>query len=71
LTGLNLVAPPSGRILRPEGRDIARLLRLHAAAARFANKQPKLMLNPEVIRAMQQDLIETLVRCLASEGGEM
>ena len=68
LTGLNLVAPPSGRILRPARHDIARLLRLHAAAARFAHKQPKLILDREVIRGLQHDLIEAVVYCLASEG---
>ena len=67
LTGRDLIAPPSGRILRPPRRDIARLLRLHAAAARFAKQQPKLILNPEVMRAMQHDLMEALVSCLGSE----
>jgi len=68
LTGLNLALPPSGRILRPARQDIVRLLRLHAAAARFAHKQPKLILDPEVIRALQHDLVEAVVYCLASEG---
>jgi AraC-like DNA-binding protein len=63
-----LVAPPAGRILKPARRDIAHLLRLHAAAARFAEKQPKLILDPEVIRGMEHDLIEALVRCLTPEG---
>jgi AraC-like DNA-binding protein len=69
LTGVDLVAPPAGRILKPARRDIARLLRLHAAAARFAEKRPKLILDPEVNRGIEHDLIEALVRCLASEGG--
>jgi len=47
--------------------DMAHLLRLHAAAARFAEHQPKLILEPEVIRGMEHDLIEALVGCLASE----
>jgi AraC-like DNA-binding protein len=68
LTGLNLVPPPSGRILRPARHDIAHLLQLHAAVTRLADKQPKLILNPEVIRGMQHDLTEAVVCCLASEG---
>jgi AraC-like DNA-binding protein len=67
LTGVKLVAPPSGRIMRPARRDIARLLRLHAAAVRFVDKHPKLLLDPEVIRGMQHDLLEGLVGCLTSE----
>jgi AraC-like DNA-binding protein len=69
LTGLDLVTPPVGRILKPARRDIAHFLRLHAAAARFAEKQPKLILDPGVIRGMEHDLIEALVHCLAPEGG--
>jgi AraC-like DNA-binding protein len=69
LTGVDLVAPPAGRILKPARRDIAHLLRLHAAAARFAEKQPKLILDPEVTRGIEHDLIEALVRCLTPEGG--
>jgi AraC-like DNA-binding protein len=69
LTGMELVAPIAGRILKPARRDIAHLLRLHTAAARFAEKQPNLILDPDVIRGMEHDLIEALVRCLASEGG--
>lgn len=67
LTGQKLVAPPSGRILRPARPDIARLLRLHAAAVRFVDKHPKLLLDPDVIRGMQHDLLEALVGCLTSE----
>jgi AraC-like DNA-binding protein len=67
LTGVKLVAPPSGRILRPARREIARLLRLHTAAVRFVDKHPKLLLDPEVIRGMQHDLLEALVGCLTSE----
>jgi AraC-like DNA-binding protein len=69
LTGVDLVAPPAGRILKPARRDVAHLLRLHAAAARFAERQPKLILDPDVVRGIEHDLIEALVRCLASEGG--
>ena len=43
LTGVDLVAPSAGRILKPARCDIAHLLRLHAAAVRFAEKQPKLI----------------------------
>jgi len=60
LTGRDLISPPSGRILQLARRDMTRLMRLHAAAARFAERQPKLILSADVIRAMQHDLIEAL-----------
>jgi AraC-like DNA-binding protein len=67
LTGRDLIAPLAGRLLRPARREIARLLGLHAAAARLAKQQSKLIRDPEVMRAMQHDLIEALVSCLTSE----
>ena len=67
LTGLAVVAPPSGRLLRPARPAIRRLLRLCAAAAHFAGQRPTLVLDPEVARSMQHDLIESLVACLAPE----
>jgi AraC-like DNA-binding protein len=67
LTGVKLIASPSGRILRPARREVVRLLRLHIAAVRFVDKHPKLLLDPEVIRGMQHDLLEALVGCLTSD----
>jgi AraC-like DNA-binding protein len=66
LTGLELVAPPLGRILRPSRVDIAHLRHLHAAACRLAEAKPEMLIRPEVARALEQDLIHTLVNCLTS-----
>jgi AraC-like DNA-binding protein len=69
LTGFDLVAPPSARILRPSRPDAARLLSLHAKACRLAETKPEMIAHPEVDRSLEQDLLHTLVNCLASDDG--
>jgi AraC-like DNA-binding protein len=66
LTGFDLVAPPVGRILRPSHIDTSHLLRLHAKACRLAETRPLILDRPEVARAIEQDLLHTLVNCLTS-----
>jgi transcriptional regulator GlxA family with amidase domain len=51
-------------VLRPAKRDAARLRRLHAQACRLAETKPKILAHPEVARAIEQDLLHTLVTCL-------
>jgi transcriptional regulator GlxA family with amidase domain len=51
-------------VLRPAQRDVARLRRLHAQACRLAETKPKMLVHPEVARAIEQDLIHALVTCL-------
>jgi len=59
-----LPAPEEGRVLRPSGRDAARLRRLHAQACRLAETKPKILSHPEVARAIERDLTFALVTCL-------
>ena len=59
-----LTPPAEGRVLRPSSRDAARLRRLHAQACRLAETKSKILAHPEVARAIEQDLIHTLVTCL-------
>lgn len=66
LSGRPLSAPMAARILRPAARDAARLRRLHAQACRLAETRPKVLVHPEVARAIEQDLIHALVTCLAA-----
>jgi AraC-like DNA-binding protein len=67
LAGIDLVAPPVARILRPVRVDAVRLLHLHAQACRLAETKPKMIAHPEVARALEQDLIHTLVNCLTTD----
>jgi AraC-like DNA-binding protein len=64
LSGKPFTLPSAGNLLRPSPRNVARLRRLHAQVCRLAETKPKLLAHTEVARAIEQDLIETLVACL-------
>jgi AraC-like DNA-binding protein len=66
LTGEYFGAPPTGRILRPEPSDWRRLLHLHARIGRVAETQSSKLGHLPVAHAMEQEVIEALVPCLAS-----
>jgi len=67
LMASDLAPPQAGRRLRPSRLAIAYLLRLCAAAARLVERQPGLMRKPEVVRAIEHELFEALIACLARE----
>ncbi len=56
-----------GQVLRPSPRDAARLRRLHAQACRLAETNARMLAHPEVARAIEQRLIQTLVTCLTAK----
>jgi AraC-like DNA-binding protein len=66
IAGRSLVPPPSGCIIRPISTDLHQLLRLHAQAGRIAETNLARIGHKEVVRAMEQDLIFALVKCLAT-----
>jgi AraC-like DNA-binding protein len=66
LTGSTLAAPKRGKILRPCVRDQKRLVRIHAEAARLAETNPRTLSHPEVVRAMEQELVVVLITCLTN-----
>ena len=66
LAGVDLIAPPVARILRPPVLAKARMLRLHAQACRLAETKPEMIAHREVARALEQDLLHALVTCLAA-----
>jgi AraC-like DNA-binding protein len=67
LTGLKMAPPPAGRVLRPPKSAAVRLLRLHSKACRLAETRHELIENPEVSRALEQELLHALVNCLTAE----
>jgi AraC-like DNA-binding protein len=67
LTGTALVAPPAATILRPPSGAAAHLSRLHAQAGHLARTKPELLAHREVVRAMEHDLLDALVNCLAAD----
>ena len=66
VTGLDLLPPSTGLILRPRPVDWTRLLRLHAQAGRIAETKLDHIGHPEVARALEQDLIWALATCLTT-----
>lgn len=64
LTGKSLASPPEGRVLRPLRSAARRLLGHHSKICRLAETQHQLIANPEVARALEQELIHALVNCL-------
>jgi AraC-like DNA-binding protein len=73
LTGLRITSPPVGRVLRPSRSAASDLLRLHSRACRLAETRHKLIANPEVARALEQELLHALVNCLIADdvGGNL
>jgi AraC-like DNA-binding protein len=62
--GGRLLAPSHVRRFRPAVADSRRLLRLHAQACRIAETSPNRIVHPEVVRALDQELMALLVICL-------
>ena len=67
LTGSKITPPLAGRVLRPSRSAAARLLRLHSKACRLAETRHQLIGNPEVARALEQELLHALVNCLMAD----
>jgi hypothetical protein len=67
LTGRKITPPSAVRVLRPSRSEATRLLRLHSKACRLAETRHKLIANPEVARALEQELLHALVNCLMAD----
>jgi AraC-like DNA-binding protein len=67
LTGREITSPAAGQVLRPPRSAALRLLRLHSRACRLAEKKHELIANPEVARALEQELLHALVNCLTAD----
>ena len=66
LTGTKIISPPEGRVLRPPPSTAKRLLLLHRKVCRLVETRQELIANPEVARALEQELLRVLVDCLVS-----
>jgi AraC-like DNA-binding protein len=67
LTGAQITLPSVGRVLRPPWSDAGRFLRLHSRASVLAEKRRDLIANPQVARALEQELLHALVNCLTAD----
>jgi AraC-like DNA-binding protein len=66
LTGTKIMSPPEGRVLRPSRSTASRFLRLHSKVCRLVETRLELIANPEVARALEQELLEALINCLTA-----
>jgi AraC-like DNA-binding protein len=55
---------PTGGILTPRASDMARLQRLHLSTVRLAREAPELLDIAEVVRGIEQSLINAMTGCL-------
>jgi AraC-like DNA-binding protein len=55
--------------LSPDPSLMSRLVKLHRGVVHLAHNIPDVLLTPEVLRALENDLVHTLARCLASGAG--
>jgi len=71
LTGLEITSPPVGRLLRPPRSAATEFLTLFSRACRLAETKCQLIANPEIARALEQELLHALINCLtaADAGG--
>jgi AraC-like DNA-binding protein len=67
--GCDLSPPRDSSIVTPPPAAMARLQRLHAAAAHIAKTEPHIIAHPESARGLEQALIEAMVACLATGDG--
>ena len=65
IIGHELVPPTFARSFAPQTEALSRLRKLHAAACNLAKTVPDILAKPEVARAIEQALVESMVFCLA------
>lgn len=64
-----IAAPIVPRILRPSRLSASRLFHLHASACGLVETSPQTIAHPEIARALEQELIRTLIACLRPDDG--
>src|SRR5258708_28040952 len=64
ITDREFALPAFEHIVRPSPDLMSRLLKLHEMVAGLAKTAPVLFELPEVVRALEQNLIHLMVRCL-------
>jgi AraC-like DNA-binding protein len=70
LTGRELTTARVGHVARPPPALMSRLMNLHKAASDLAATAPDILAHPEVAKAMEQELVRTMVACLKTEATE-
>jgi AraC-like DNA-binding protein len=66
--GRDLKPPPMTCVIRPGSAAMSRLLSLRKAADHLAATVPDVLAHPEVARAIEQELVRTMIACLTAPG---
>ncbi len=67
LVGSEISPPRVARVLRPPPTDAVELHRLHAKACRLAETNSRTIRHREVARAIEHDIIYSLINCLTAD----
>jgi AraC-like DNA-binding protein len=65
IIGREFPKTPHKRIIRPDSALMLRLLKLHKSVGQLAHDSPDILELPPVLRALENELIHVMVRCLA------
>ena len=65
IIGREFLEEPQNSIVRPDPALMSRLLKLHGAIGQLAHDTPDILELPEVLRALEEQLIRVMIRCLA------
>jgi AraC-like DNA-binding protein len=69
IVGREFLEEPRRTVARPDPELMSRLLKVHEVVGQLAYDIPDLLHRPEVHRALEQQLIHIMVRCLADATG--
>jgi AraC-like DNA-binding protein len=65
IIGCKLMEESERRIFHPHPQLMSRLLKLHRAIGQLAHDTPDILQLPEVLRALENEFVHVMVRCLA------
>ncbi len=64
VTGREYAGSPLKHLVRPAPELMSRLLKIHEMVGQLAKTTPDILSLPEVARALEQELILVMIRCL-------
>ena len=67
LTGIGLVPPSNGRVIRSSAIAVTRLRRRIAAACRVAEIKPDVIVQAEAARSVEEELLYEIVNCMTPD----
>jgi AraC-like DNA-binding protein len=65
ITGSGFMTGHDQRIIHPDRQPMMRLMRLHKLLGQLAHDTPEILKLPEVVRALESEVVHVMVRCLA------